>query len=216
MKGRIVRHDTVPGREPNRSGGKPTLTSVEPIPDVLHIDPSLQMRSFVETDGAFQIPGGVPPGRYRVSMMRYTLPAGAYLVKASLDGGDVLGVPFTIDAGSKYELVLELSGDGGQLQGTVLDKNRRRIPNAGVVLVPPDNRRDDPTAYIATTANARGEFTIEGIRPDSYTALAFSKSVELDSLRVASFVLPHLSAGRTVEVEKRKRLRTDLEAVSLP
>jgi hypothetical protein len=216
MKGRIVHHDTVPGREPNRSGGKPTLTSVEPIPDVLRIDPSLQMRNFVETDGAFQIPGGVSPGRYRVSMMRYTLPAGVYLVKASLDGADVLGVPFTIEAGSKYELVLELRGDGGQLQGTVLDKDRRRIPNAAVVLVPPDNRRDDPAAYFSTTANARGEFTIEGIRPDSYTALAFPESVELDILRDASFVVPHLSRGRRVEMEKGKKVRTDLEPVSLP
>jgi hypothetical protein len=127
----------------------------------------------------------------------------------------VFGVPFTVDAGSKHELVLELRGDGGQLQGTVIDRARRKVPNVSVVLVPPDHRREDPAAYLSTTTDARGEFAIERIRPDSYTVLAFSKRVEFGELRNPAFIGRYVSSGRRLIVDKGKKVRAYLEPVPL-
>ena len=216
MTGQVVRHSSAPLRERNRSE-KPTLTSADPMPGgALRIDPRLQMLDFVDTNGAFRIPGGVPPGRYRVSMMRHTLPAGVYLDAARLNGANVLGVPFTIEGGSKNKLVLELRGDGGQVQGTVVDKDRRKVANAGVVLVPPDGGRDDSSAYRFAMTNAQGEFIIEGIRPGSYSALAFSRSAETVVLRNPSFIAPYLGDARRLELDKGKKARTDLQPITLP
>jgi hypothetical protein len=216
LTGRVIRHESVPKPDRSRSEGVPDLTPVEPISDVIHLNSRLQRPSPVQADGSFRIPGGVPPGRYWASIMEHTLPSGTYLAAARLDGADVFGIPFTIAGGSKHELVFELRGDGGQLQGAVSDNNRRKFADASVVLVPPDHRRDDPSAYMTIATDARGEYTLDRIRPDTYTILAFPKRIEFDLLRSPAFVARYLTQGRNVVVEKGKKVRMDLPPVSFP
>jgi len=97
----------------------------------------------------------------------------------------------------------------------VIDRDRRKVPNVSVVLVPPDHRREDPTAYLSTTTDARGEFAIERIRPGGYTVLAFTKRVEFEELRNPAFIGRYVSSGRRLIVEKGKKVHADLEPIPL-
>jgi hypothetical protein len=217
VTGQIIWNGSLFSRPPELSTKVyPSLTSADPVPEVLDLGPTLSRINIVQEDGTFRIPGGVPPGRYWLGFMDFRIPKGVYLDTVTVEGTNVFGIPFTIGAGSTNRVVLNLRSDGGNVEGTVSDRERRPVGNASVVLLPPDHRRDDPAAYRFTTANARGQFTIEGIRPDTYTILAFDELRDDTTSRNATFFAPYTAFARRLEVKKGDTARANLEAIVRP
>src|SRR3546814_17840472 len=66
---------------------------------------------------------------------------------ATIEGASISGDPLTLVGAATNRVVITLKGDGGSVQGTVSDRNRRGIPKAGIVLLSVDDRRDDPPSY---------------------------------------------------------------------
>jgi hypothetical protein len=192
----------------------PSLLSAEPVPGDLDLLPRISMINGVEEHGLFRLP--VAPGRYWIGVMDWRMPNGVYLDTVTVEGTNVFGIPFTIGAGSTNRVVLNLRSDGGNVEGTVSDRDRRPVGNASVVLLPPDHRRDDPAAYRFTTANARGQFRIEGIRPDTYTILAFNELRDDSTWRNAAFFAPYVALARRLEIKKGDTARANLEAIIRP
>jgi hypothetical protein len=189
----------------------PSLISVDSIPGDLDLQSLISRISGSVENSLFRLP--VPPGRYWVGVMDFRMPKGVYLDTVTVEGTNIFGMPFTIGAGSTHRVVLNLRSDGGNVDGTVTDRERRPVGNASVVLLPPDHRRDDPAAYRLTTTNARGQFTLEGIRPDTYTILAFSELRDDSTWRNASFFAPHTAVARRLEIKKGDTARANLEAI---
>jgi hypothetical protein len=217
VTGQIVWSGSLFARAPEFSRNVyPSLTSADPVPDVLGLEPTLARLNFVQDDGTFRIPGGVPPGRYWMGFMDFRMPKGVYLDTAIVEGTNVFGLPFTIGAGSTNRVVLNLRSDGGNVEGAVSDRDHRSVGNASVVLLPPDHRRDDRAAYRFIKANARGQFTIEGIRPDTYTILAFNELRDDSTWRNAAFLAPYMPLARRLEIKKGDTVRANLEAIIRP
>jgi hypothetical protein len=191
----------------------PSLISAEPVPTDLLPGPRLSSNNFVEKDGTFRIPGGVPPGRYWVGFEDWRLPPGVYVDSATMDGRNELGAPVTIQAGAVNRVTFRLRGDGGSVLGIVSDRDRRVIPNATVVLLPVV-QRDDASPFRSTSTNERGEFKIDGIRPDAYSLFAVSPGIPDSLLRDSAVVSSFSNQGKKLDVRRNDAIQMNLEAIS--
>ena len=109
-----------------------------------------------------------------------------------------------------------MSGSGGTVRGTVVDKDGAAVAGAQVVLVPPIDFREDQTAYKDTVTNNRGRFNISGLRPGTYTAYAVAQRVEARAWMNPEFVTPYLSLGVQVEVSQGQNVERELRVIALP
>ena len=168
-------------------------------------------RAGVAADGTFVLPNATP-GRYFV-----TAPLNprrnVYLAGARLGPRDILGQPFEIEAGTTDTLVLEISGQAGRIEGTVMDRNSRPAARARVVLVPPPEQRREMTMDKAvTTADMEGRFSVMGLRPAVYTAYAFASFEDqkwLDSEYMSQFG----TYGVSISIERNQRVERDLQLI---
>jgi hypothetical protein len=125
----------------------------------------------VAADGSFTIQG-VGPGAYDVSIQ--PLPSRTYVSYLTYRGRDSLLTPIYIDSSPVGRLDIVVIQSTSVAAGVVVDRNGRAVPGADVVLVPRDNRsRIRADRYLATTADAGGNFRIEGIPALDYAVLAF-------------------------------------------
>ena len=167
-------------------------------------------------DGTFRIPGGVTPGRYWLSFEEWRLPSGVYLDSATMEGESISGASVTLVGASTNRVVMTLKGDGGSIQEQFRIEIGEGVPEARVVLLSLDDRRDDRASYRFTAANEGGEFDIDGVRPDSYLLFAFNPPVDESSLRNRAFVMPYLTRGLKLDVKKGEKIRVDLDAIVRP
>jgi hypothetical protein len=145
--------------------------------------------------------------------MEHTLPDGVYLESARMNGANVFGVPMIINAASNGPLELELRGDGGRFEGRVVDAEEGGVGGARVVLVPPADRMNDPMAYLSARTNGSGNFTIEGIRPGGYTAIAFGEGARPERWQDAAVLAPFMTRGLRLDIDSGDRVREDIEII---
>jgi hypothetical protein len=180
--------------------GPITLQPFDGMPGVLVPEP------IFHNDGTLEV-SQTPPGRYLLS---FVLPQKVYVATARFGPRDVIGQPFEVDANSTGPFLFELSTPGGMLYGTVTDSAGNAVAGAAVVLLPPIDLRKDQFSYKTATANARGQFSIVGIRPGSYTAFAIAERLD----GYASFSMTqYLNHGTPIEVGKNQPLLQDLTLI---
>jgi hypothetical protein len=212
VSGQILMDDSPAVRRIDFGHSYPLLIPAESVPNDLRLGPQLAMINFVEKDGTFRIPGGVPPGRYWVGFEDWRLPPGVYVDSATMDGRNNLPEPITILAGAANRFTFRLKGDGGNVRGVVSDRDRRVVPNATVVLLP-SAQRDDASPYRSTSTNEKGEFNIDGIRPDAYSLFAVYPAIPDSVLRNRAAPSSFSNQGKKLEVRRNDSLQMNLEAI---
>jgi hypothetical protein len=123
----------------------------------------------VMTDGSFTLEN-VSPGEYRVAMA--SLPVNDYIKKARLGQTDLLETNAAIQSGSSGSLEIVIGRNGGQIIGTLVDKNSKPVANTQVLLIP-DRHRDWRELFKGRTTDQAGKFTIQGIPPGDYKIFAW-------------------------------------------
>jgi hypothetical protein len=125
----------------------------------------------VKDDGTF-VMENVSPGDYRLALV--APPANVYLKEARFGGTDLLrdNVAVTESGGGSFQIVL--SANGGQITGTLVDKDSKPVPATQVVLVP-DRQRDRRELFKATNTDQSGRFTLLGIPPGDYKVFAWDE-----------------------------------------
>lgn len=93
-----------------------------------------------------------------------------YIQSIRYGGQDVSKVGFETSGAGPLEVVIR--GDGATVAGTVVDKQKKPVPNAEVTLVPPEDMRDRADLYLPTTTDYAGHFEIRGVMPGNYQVLA--------------------------------------------
>jgi hypothetical protein len=123
----------------------------------------------VKADGSFTLEN-VSPGEYRVAMA--SLPVNDYIKKARLGETDLLEMNGSIQSGSSESLEIVIGRNGGQIIGTLVDKNSKPVANTQVFLIP-DRHRDWRELFKGRTTDQAGKFTIQGIPPGDYKIFAW-------------------------------------------
>jgi hypothetical protein len=163
----------------------------------------------VQADGSFVIPHAIA-GRY-ILFAQLDPRLNLYMASARLGTRDITNQILEIDSGSSGPLVIEISGAGGKVDGTVTDRDSKPAPRARVVLVP-SLGTVDLMGYKTAYTTAAGQFSIVGIRPGSYTAYAFAEIAESAWLD-QEFMSPHATQGVSIEVSRNSQVRRDLKLI---
>ena len=124
----------------------------------------------VNTDGSFTIPA-VLVGHWQLYIEGMS--PNMYVADVRQGGVSVFDSGITAGTEPLNPMQVLLRNDGGSVSGVVVDSEKRPVPNASVVLVPPDNRRQNWQLYKPGTADANGRFSITGVFPGSYKLFAW-------------------------------------------
>jgi hypothetical protein len=122
----------------------------------------------VAADGSFKI-DNMQVGEYRISIS--PLPPGMYVKDVRLGSTDALaGVSITGPVSGSLEVLL--SPNGGQLDGTIVDKDQKPQRAIQAVLIP-DRLRDRRDLYRTANTDQNGHFMIRTIPPGDYKLFAW-------------------------------------------
>jgi hypothetical protein len=124
----------------------------------------------VKPDGTFTIPA-VLVGHWQLYIEGLT--AGMYVSDVRHGGRSIFDTGMDVGADPLNSLDVQIRNDGASLQGVVLDLDKKPLPKASVVLVPPENRRQNRQLYRPVTADEAGRFNITGIAPGNYKVFAW-------------------------------------------
>jgi len=164
----------------------------------------------INSDGTFVI-DNVLAGEYRLSsLFGPSQAAGLYLKEARFGTADLLTQSVMISPAVSGDLQVVLGSDAGAIAGSVRDTQGGLVPRAEVVLVPAITARQDLFKMSLTDAN--GHFTMSGIAPGSYTAVAVDPQL-LDNFFDPAVMRKYQSNGVPVTVGSAT-LNLDLRVIS--
>jgi hypothetical protein len=153
----------------------------------------------------------VSPDEYDVNIPN--LPDDYYLKSIRLGHLDVTdtGVDFTQGILAS-EMVVTISSNGGQVEGTVQNEKSEAAIGATVTLVPEASRRSLGYLYKVAAADGNGHFTLTGIKPGKYKVFAWEE-VEPMAYRDPDFLKPYEWAGEAVSIEEKGRQVVQLKSI---
>jgi len=122
-------------------------------------------------DGTFTI-ANIPQSRYRVEMGA-GLPPDLYLSDVRAGAISVLDTGFEVGREPLALLQVALRSGAGTVEGVVRDGTNKPVPNATVVVVPTEARRENRVLYKSAKSDASGKFTVRGVAPGGYKLFAF-------------------------------------------
>ena len=193
----------------------PHFRGVDGMPAAMTASLSPKSAGFLRPDGKFQL-AHAPRGRFRLEV---SLPAGSglYVSAARFGGQDILGQLFEISENATGPLVIELSGSGSSLLGTVTDSAGKPAAETLVWIVPAANFRGDPTAYRGTLTDSQGRFSIVAIRPGTYTAFALARTATTaGAVMNPEYMAQYLNFGTPLDLPKGQLIRQELRVITLP
>jgi hypothetical protein len=159
--------------------------------------------------GAFKIPI-LPEAMYRVQMTFGGGPSAsrAFILGVRQEGADIFDSGFLVGDKPVAPIEIFVSAKSGSVTGTALDAQGRPAPNAVVALVPPAERRHNPTLFRTATANAEGKFTLTGVPPGEFKLFAW-RSIPTGANRNPAFIARYENSGMPVTIAADGELRVD-------
>jgi hypothetical protein len=128
------------------------------------------------------------------------LPASAYVADIRQGGTSVYDNGIPISPGSSDPIEVVVNTNGGTVNGTVADVAQQSAPqNTMVVLIPPEERRQNLALYRTAFTDAQGAFTMTGIPPGPYKLFAW-ESIPAGAHQNAAFVRSNEEKGAAVLV----------------
>jgi len=103
--------------------------------------------------------------------------------------------------------------DGGSIDGNVLGADRKPVA-AGtiVVLIPPDDRRQNPALYKTSRTDAQGHFTMSAIPPGPYKLYAWD-SVKTGAWQNVEFMQQFDGRGAMVTVSPNAKATAEVALI---
>jgi protocatechuate 3,4-dioxygenase beta subunit len=210
----FVRFDDPAVQEKPENLPMPLLRLADALPSLLSPNGTNPLVELSEVSRkAFNIPHAFR-GRYRLAF-NY-LPDEYHVSAARLGGRNILNQAFEISDDSHGPLEIELSRSGGSLQGVVKDKDSNAAGGATVYLMPAVEH-DERLLYKTVRADAHGQFTIRGIAPGRYTAIAFvlaAAPFDINEVMNPEFITPYLSSAASIDLKNGQTTHQDLTAVA--
>ena len=165
----------------------------------------------VSADGSFEWKS-VPPGSYFVQLASEGGATGELFLKSAVAGNrDVGNAGISVNGGA---VVLDLvaSGDGGVVDGVVLDAKGEPVANAVIVAAPEKQLRARVDRYRKTVSDQSGRFSLHGMPPGDYTLLAW-ESVDGEAYYNPEFLKSYEEQGSALRVGEGDRKTMRLEVI---
>jgi hypothetical protein len=158
--------------------------------------------------------GGITVQTYRVAYVNGRKTLSEWTSKASRSGAvSVYDSGFTLDGNANpVQIVIDTSGV--QVDGTVLNAERKPAAAATVVLVPPAARRQNASLFRNVISDESGHFTIKGVPPGQYTIYAW-ESVLPSAWMNADFLGKYDGRGRPLLVERQSNPQIQIDVIPL-
>jgi protocatechuate 3,4-dioxygenase beta subunit len=163
----------------------------------------------LQADGSFTLEN-VFSGEYRVAMP--LLPANAYIKQALFGQTDLLEVNASINSGTTESLEIVIGRSGGQISGTLVDKNSKPQPNVQVLLIP-DRHRDWRELIKRSITDQAGKFTIQGIAPGDYKIYAWE---DIEPLAFTDLEILRQYEGQAKSVKVTEQSKQTIEVKIIP
>jgi len=138
------------------------------------------------------------------------LPANFYVKEATYGAVDVLVNPLKI-SGDRDALKIVVSPNGGQIQGILLDSNRKPVSSASVSLLPDDRSRFG--LYRRVSTDGAGQFMIRGLPPGGYKLFAWEDAPD-NAHFDPEFVHTFEDKGVAVQIAESSRVTSDVQRIS--
>ncbi|MGA3091182.1 MAG: carboxypeptidase regulatory-like domain-containing protein [Terriglobales bacterium] len=124
---------------------------------------------------------------------------------------------FTASGPASLELIV--SAQGGLVEGAVVEREKdvdqdHPVSNATVVAVPEERYRHLPARYGIGATDQRGQFTIRGLAPGTYTFYAW-QDIEDGVWRDPAFLKSQQAKGTTVTVEEDSHQKLEMKLSSV-
>jgi hypothetical protein len=159
-------------------------------------------------DGTLRV-DRVQTGRWRVELSG--LPANAYIKSVRLGADDAPKRTVTIADRVPGALEILVSPNGGEIAGSILDKDRKPMREVEAVLIPigaPD-RHD---LYKTAVSDRNGKFTIRGITPGDYRIFAW-EALEAYAYYDPEVLAGYESQGAPIIVAESSKAEVEVQAI---
>lgn len=178
----------------------------------------------IEADGAFTIPL-VPEGKYRLQVNvggvvptpatttpapppSPSLPATAYVADIRQGSLSIYDNGFSVGNEAVNPIQILVNTNGGSLEGTVAESDRKPVPAATVVVVPATDRRRNPALYRTVRSDTQGHFIFTAVPPGQYKVFAW-ENVPLEAWQNAEFLARYEQRGVSVTVNPGTRVTAE-------
>ena len=112
-------------------------------------------------------------------------------------------------AGGSQAVIAMVNTNAGSIQGSVLGPDQKPVASTVVVLVPPENRRQNPALYKTARSDAQGHFTLNTLPPGTYTLFAW-ENVPTGAWQNAEFLRSYADRGAPVTVSAAERTNVNV------
>ena len=235
LTGRVIL-DGKPGPVPVRISLQPngSLDSVGDEQTALTANQIAQFQAPIAGDGSFTIPL-LPEGRYRFQVVLGAMPvatgrgarrgpgapappalpplsATAYLADIRQGATSVYDNGIVIGTERPIPVEVLVNSVGGNIEGTVIGADQKPEANKAVVLIPPENRRQNPALYKTARTDAQGHFNLANLPPGRYTLFSWVATPP-GAYQNAEFLSRYAGRGAAVTVEAGARVTASVSLI---
>jgi hypothetical protein len=178
----------------------------------------------IAADGSFTIPR-LPEGRYRfwvglrgmtpgrgAQAPLPTLPETSYIADIRQGNVSVYDNGLVVGREPLNPVEVLINTSSGNLEGTVLNAELKPAAAITVVLIPPENRRQNPALYPWARSDAQGRFTMMNLAPGRYTVFAW-ENTRSGAYRNAEFLAKYFGRGTAVNIEAGARATASVNVI---
>jgi hypothetical protein len=163
----------------------------------------------VAEDGSFTLEF-VSEGQYIVSLR--SLPSNLYIQAVRYANRDWHGSGLTIDGRDHGPMEIVIGGPAGSLRGVIRNGQNEPVASAGVTLIPPPDRRGNPSLYLTAFADQKGEFSLGAVPPGTYGILA-SESISAVAFKNPNVLKNYEERAVRVIVEPGKQSSVEVKII---
>jgi Carboxypeptidase regulatory-like domain len=125
----------------------------------------------IRDDNSFR--SAMTPGHYIISVASVAMRKDLIIKSIRSDQTDILREGITLIPGANVRLEIVLAPEGGQIEGTALDKNENPVAGATVVAVPDPSLRARPDRFYQASTDQHGRYQLTNVAPGDYKIFAW-------------------------------------------